>query len=164
LKGRTVQRSRGLIFVGLLAVALLSSLLLTACGGGKRGGGKRLPSIVICRGASVTPVFATGSYVGGFGCNNPADVGRAPIARPRSLVCLADLSGVNGKTVGTQVFYGRRLIEHDTYYPTDATTSASIAISPAVVTPSASRLPFGRFTCRFLINGKVIHARTVTVG
>ena len=145
--------------MGLLAVAVLSSPLLTAC-----GGAKRLPTIVICRDAFVAPVFATGSYVGDFGCNNPADVGRAPIAPPRSLVCLADLSGVKGKTVGTQVFYGRRLIEHDTYYPTDATTSASIAVSPAVVGPSASRLPFGRYTCRFLINGKVIYARKVTVG
>ena len=161
-----MQRRRSLIFVGLLAVAVLSSLLLTACGGGKRLpsiGGKRLPSIVICRDAFVAPVFATGSYVGGFGCNNPADVGRAPIAPPRSLVCLADLSGVKGKTVGTQVFYGRRLIVRDTYYPTDATTSASIAFSGRD-NGGASQLLFGRYTCRFLINGKVIYARTVTVG
>jgi hypothetical protein len=77
---------------------------------------------------------------------------------------VASRGSVKGKTVGIQFFYGRRLIEHDTYYPTDTAMSASIAFSPAVVMPSASRLPFGRYTCRFLIDGKVIYARTETVG
>jgi hypothetical protein len=78
-----------------------------------------------------------------------------------------DLSGVAGKTVGIQVFYGRKLLKHGSFSQTDATTQAYVAFSSsdmATLGITSSKLPRGRYHCLFLVNGNVVRARTIKVG
>ena len=118
--------------------------------------------VFVCK----NPIRTAEALGGPWVCPSDADVGRARITPPDSLMCSTDLSGVKNKDITIQVLYGTTMIEHGTLHSADATTSPYAEFDSSYVdgVGRGSRLPVGRYRCRFLVAGKLAASRTMIVG
>jgi hypothetical protein len=118
--------------------------------------------VLVCK----NPIRAPEALGGPWVCASDSDIGRAPIRRPDSLMCTTDLSGVENKAIGVQVLYGTTMIEHGTLHSSDATASPYAEFDGSYVdgVGNGDRLPAGVYRCRFLVGGKLVGSRTITVG
>jgi hypothetical protein len=117
--------------------------------------------VFVCRDSIPGP-----EALGGDQCPKDVDVGMAPIKPPGSLMCVSDLTDVEDKSIGVQVFYGRTLIRHATLHSTDADTEVYVAFDSSYIDglPETAKLPDGLYRCRILVEGKLLRSRTIQVG
>jgi hypothetical protein len=92
----------------LLAVAGIAALVvaLVVYGALTGGGSIRRAESGVCR------TWSHG-FAGLGGLEWGTDIGSAPIPSPRHLLCLSDLGGVKGKTIGIRVFRDADLAGHE---------------------------------------------------
>jgi hypothetical protein len=143
------------------AAVLVAILPAQAASGSQRNAASSPPKdVLVCR------AFLAPEAFGGAQCDQDVDVGRAPIRPPEGLMCSTVLRGVQGKKIGIQAFYEGTLIRHDTVRSADRTTSPYVYFDSSWVDwiVTGGRLPIGRYSCRFLVNGKVVRTRSISVG
>jgi hypothetical protein len=118
--------------------------------------------VFVCK----NPIRAPEALGGPWVCASDADIGRAPIRRPDSLMCTTQLSGVAKKPIGVEVLYGTTVIERGTLHSSDATANPYAEFDRSYVhgARNGDRLPAGVYRCRFLVGGKLEASRTITVG
>jgi len=154
-------RHAGGALVGVASVALLVAVLPGQGSSKNRRSTASGPpkGVFVCRAFPAPEVF------GGPQCEHDVDIGRAPIRPPDGLECSTYLSDVKRKTIGIQVFYERDLIKHANLRSSDSETSPYAYFdSSDIGRATGPRLPIGRYRCRFLVSGRVVRDRTVTVG
>jgi len=172
-RGLDEQRLRRLLigaFAATVSVCVAVALAPVHVAAAKRTGvtdaATRPPKgILVCRAFDAPEVF------GGPQCATDAavDVGRAPIAPPDGLMCSTDLDGVKGQMIGIRVSYGKTLIKHANLRASDVDTSPYAYFDVNDVeygtgrTASSTRLPAGRYRCRFLVDNQLVRERTVRV-
>ena len=98
----------------------------------------------------------------GYPIHCETDIGSAPIRSPAHVWCISTVR--HGK-VEIQVFHGKSPI-----VDTEVSGSSDVGVADVRIErtdfpnlPPGRTLPAGRYRCRFLVVGKVEHARTFTV-
>lgn len=163
------------LVAALLAAATLATPLFT--GRSEAGGthprkhdrgakrSARLPGgVYVCR----NPFYAPRA-LGGEECyGNEADVGTAPVATPKALMCETSLKGVEHKLFRIQVLYKARRIVNWHGRSSSPTAEPYVTFDRAgVITgypgDEGTGLQPGRYRCQFRVNGKVARARDIRV-
>ncbi len=160
--GRSRPRHVAGAIAGVVSAALVAALV-PGHGSARteRSALARLPKeVLVCR------AFPAPEALGGPQCEHDVDVGRAPISRPDGLECSTYLSDVKRKMIGIQVFYEGILIKHANLRSSDSVTSPYAYFDSTDIDwiTSGAGLPIGRYRCRFLVNGRTVRDRVVTVG
>jgi hypothetical protein len=133
--------------------------------GSARGGAKPaapLPGgVYVCR----NPFYAAQVFGGEQCYGNEADIGTAPIAAPRALMCQALLTDVQNKTIEIEVFYRQNIIVYWNGRGTHAEEAPYATFDGNKIPWAGSpyKLPAGRYHCQFLVNDKTVRARTFSL-
>jgi hypothetical protein len=138
----------------------LAILGLSACGSSSHHEVTTAPpaGVLVCRDPIQGP-----QVFGGWQCPGNADIGRAPIEQPESLMCITDLTGVQNATVGIQLFFRGRMIDARNFHSSDSSTELYVVLDRSFYPALAARsglLKAGRYRCRFFSRGKLVHDRT----
>jgi hypothetical protein len=80
-------------------------------------------------------------------------------------MCSSDLSDVKDKMIGVRLFYRSSLVKDGNSRSSDSTTTAYAVVSRSDITGLSANglLPAGHYRCRFLVNGKLVRARSFAV-
>jgi hypothetical protein len=100
----------------------------------------------------------------GYPIHCETDIGSAPIRSPAHVWCISTVR--NGThPVEIQVDFGKRSIVDSEVSGSSAAGAAYVRIDRTEIPnlPPGETLPLGRYRCRFLVGGKVEHARTFAV-
>ena len=98
----------------------------------------------------------------GYPLHCQTDIGSAPIHSPAHVWCISIVR--HGKdAVEVQVFYGKSGIVDQRVSGSGDVAWVEVKRTDIPSLPPAGTLPAGRYRCRFLVGGKVEHARAFTV-
>ena len=161
VRGSGRPQHAGRLIAGVISLAAVVAALPGEAGSSNRGPAATRPpnGVLVCK-ASLTPM-----PLGDPHCHPRADVGRAPIRPPRSLMCVTVLHGVRSKLIDIRAFYGGKLFRHANLRSSDGETSPYVYFDRSDVprTGKGTRLAAGHYRCTFLVNGTVVRSRTITV-
>ena len=164
-----------ILAAALFAAAILGPAVLTGRGDAagryqrKHGGSARrtgaLPGrVYVCR----NPFYAPQAFGGEECYGNEADVGTAPVAHPKRLMCETSLTGVKHKLISIQVLDKRRRIVNWHARASSPTAEPYVTFDrTGIITgfpdDEGTGLHPGLYRCQFLVNGRVDRTRNISV-
>jgi hypothetical protein len=156
---------RGAVIAGSIGCIALPFAVWALTAVGSHGGSSRHTNtspagVLVCRDPIQGP-----EALGGWQCPSNTDIGRAPVESPQSLMCVSDLRNVKNANVGIQIVYDGRLVSTRHLHSSDSSTEAYVVLDPSFYPALATRsgLRAGRYRCRFLARGRLVHDRAFIV-